>query len=269
MSKLQKPNASHMDLSIAEDMFTAGTQLKKFIEKNSLSTVIQGRSYAHVDAWKFAGSMFGLTAITERPEKKHNEGEMIRISYAMVTRQGRNGAYQKEEIIYYGYTHDDEGYRMATSGKHVIKEVVKPHFAYECVCNVIRLSDREIVSSGTGFCSNLEASKAMFDEYSVNSTSQTRSIGKAYRNLLGYIMNEAGYASTPAEEMTEDHLKESVVEKPNKSGKPLMSKTQVNGTLMKISKGEISGLDQIEKHFDITDDQRNAFVSFLTSKNKS
>lgn len=257
-------NDSLMNLSNSKDMFVVGLALKEFIKKNKLSTNIQGKEYAHVDAWKFAGSMFGLTAIPEKPDKKHESGEMMRISYAMVTRQGRNGPYQKEEIVYYGYIHDSEGYRIATTGKHITKELVKPHFAYECGCDVIRLSDREVVSSGTGFCSNLEASKAMFDEYSVNSTAQTRSIGKAYRNILGYIMNEAGYEATPKEEMEEDHIKESIGSKEPTPTKPKMTKDQVNGTLLAINKGAITSIDDIEEHFYIDDDQRASFTSLFS-----
>ena len=48
----------HQKLSLANpnDLLEAGEVLKAYIEKNKLSTMIGGKSYAHVDAWKFAGS---------------------------------------------------------------------------------------------------------------------------------------------------------------------------------------------------------------------
>lgn len=56
---------------------------------------------------------------------------------------------------------------------------------------------------GTGFavCSKLEAKKKTFDDYAILSMAQTRAIGKAYRNLIGWVMKMTGYESTPAEEM--------------------------------------------------------------------
>lgn len=54
---------------------------------------------------------------------------------------------------------------------------------------------------GVAICSNKETSKKSFDEYAVLSMAQTRAIGKAYRNRIGWIMKLAGYESSPSEEM--------------------------------------------------------------------
>src|SRR4051812_47200234 len=59
----------------------------------------------------------------------------------------------------------------------------------------------DIISRGFALCSKEESKKASFDEYAVLSMAQTRAIGKAYRNVVGYVMKLAGYESTPAEEM--------------------------------------------------------------------
>lgn len=59
----------------------------------------------------------------------------------------------------------------------------------------------EVVSRGFAMCSNKETNKRAFDEYAVLSMAQTRAIGKAYRNLIGWIMKLADYESTPSEEM--------------------------------------------------------------------
>lgn len=65
---------------------------------------------------------------------------------------------------------------------------------------VDRKTDK-VVSVGMALCSNEESKKKSFDEYAVLSMAQTRAIGKAYRNLLGWVMKLAGYESTPSEEM--------------------------------------------------------------------
>ncbi len=59
----------------------------------------------------------------------------------------------------------------------------------------------EVLGSGFAICSNKENKKKSFDEYAILSMAQTRAIGKAYRNLVGWVMKLAGYESTPKEEM--------------------------------------------------------------------
>lgn len=59
----------------------------------------------------------------------------------------------------------------------------------------------EVVGYGFAICSNKESKKKSFDEYAIASMAQTRAIGKAYRNKMGWVMKLAGYSSTPAEEM--------------------------------------------------------------------
>jgi len=58
------------------------------------------------------------------------------------------------------------------------------------------------VGRGDALCSNKEEKKKSFDEYAILSMAQTRAIGKAFRNKLGWVMKLAGYESTPSEEMT-------------------------------------------------------------------
>jgi hypothetical protein len=60
--------------------------------------------------------------------------------------------------------------------------------------------DKEI-AVGYAVCSSKESLKKGFDEYAILSMAQTRAIGKAYRNKIGFIMKLAGFNSTPAEEM--------------------------------------------------------------------
>jgi hypothetical protein len=59
----------------------------------------------------------------------------------------------------------------------------------------------KVVGVGFAVCSKEENKKKTFDEYAIVSMAQTRAIGKAYRNYIGWIIKMAGYESTPAEEM--------------------------------------------------------------------
>lgn len=61
--------------------------------------------------------------------------------------------------------------------------------------------DGTLMGVGIAICSNEEDKKKSFDEYAVASMAQTRAIGKAYRNLIGWVINMSGYEATPAEEM--------------------------------------------------------------------
>ena len=71
---------------------------------------------------------------------------------------------------------------------------------------IVRMKDGVVIGFGAALCSNLETKKRSFDEYAVLSMAQTRAIGKAYRNSIGWVMKLAGYESTPAEEMVKPHL---------------------------------------------------------------
>jgi len=66
---------------------------------------------------------------------------------------------------------------------------------------LILMKDDKVVANGFALCSSKEANKKNFDEYAVLSMAQTRAIGKAYRNLVGWVMKLAGYEGTPSEEM--------------------------------------------------------------------
>jgi hypothetical protein len=66
---------------------------------------------------------------------------------------------------------------------------------------IINLKDGAIISRGFAVCSSKETKKKGFDEYAVLSMAQTRAIGKAYRNVIGWVMKLAGYETTPSEEM--------------------------------------------------------------------
>jgi hypothetical protein len=72
---------------------------------------------------------------------------------------------------------------------------------YQSKVSLLNLRDGQIVGGGFAVCSNKEQGKKFFQEYAIASMAQTRAIGKAYRNLLAWIIRAAGYEPTPAEEM--------------------------------------------------------------------
>ncbi len=58
------------------------------------------------------------------------------------------------------------------------------------------------IGAGYALASSKEAIKRNFDEYAIYSLAQTRAIGKAYRNKIGFLIKLAGMETTPAEEIT-------------------------------------------------------------------
>lgn len=86
---------------------------------------------------------------------------------------------------------------------------------YMATCEVRNINTGNVVATGIALCSNAEKTKRYFDEYAILSMAQTRAIGKAYRNLLAWLMKAAGFEATPAEEM------DFAVQEPKKPSKPV------------------------------------------------
>lgn len=84
---------------------------------------------------------------------------------------------------------------------------------YMATCEVRNITTGQLVATGIALCSNAEKTKRFFDEYAILSMAQTRAIGKAYRNLLAWLMKAAGFEATPAEEM-DFAVKEEPTKKP-------------------------------------------------------
>jgi hypothetical protein len=72
---------------------------------------------------------------------------------------------------------------------------------WQAQADLIDQKTGKTIGSGFAICSKEEMKKQSFDEYAILSMAQTRAIGKAYRNLIGWVMKLAGYEPTPAEEM--------------------------------------------------------------------
>lgn len=72
---------------------------------------------------------------------------------------------------------------------------------YQAKVKLLNLKNQQEIGSGFAICSNRENGKRNYQEFAIASMAQTRAIGKAYRNILAWIIRAAGYEPTPAEEM--------------------------------------------------------------------
>lgn len=63
------------EISKASDMVDLAKTLKTHIVKYGLFTNIQGKAYAHVEGWQFAGGMLGVFAKIEKVERLSTEKE--------------------------------------------------------------------------------------------------------------------------------------------------------------------------------------------------
>lgn len=230
-----------LKLSNLDDVYNFAKKLKKYITDNKLSVQIQGREYAYVDGWKFALVSFGLVPIVGSPERI-DAGKLAYIFSRWVEFKNKYGKIEKVLKVYFAGTNSEvaEEIRKKQPPDHEMKV---EYFAYRCECSLKNMATGEIVGSGYALCTNIESKKTGFDEYAVLSMSQTRAIGKASRNLIGFVMNHAGLESTPAEEM------EPLVD-------PMMppagiteeeKKPADDFTDMKIEVGDCKSLEELEK----------------------
>ena len=65
-----------------------------------------------------------------------------------------------------------------------------------------RMPDGRVVGRADAICTRAENRWGKADDYAVMSMAQTRATSKALRGPLGFVVALAGYATTPAEEMT-------------------------------------------------------------------
>lgn len=185
-------------LSLANQQHIAdfGRVLKKYIDDNKLFTQIQGNKHAHADAWKFTALSFGLTPIIQDPERI-DKGAMVTTLFEPFTNK-----YGKKDIRPFISTIQHESI-TADMLEKAIRKYQSDFYNYKCICELVNIQTGTIMGRGEGRCSNQELNKVEWKEYAVSSMAQTRAIGKAGRNLFGFIMNEAGFEATPAEEVDE------------------------------------------------------------------
>lgn len=148
----EKKDIRHYNIEKIADMTGMANVLKTYIVKQGLFSNIQGKNYAHVEGWQFAGGMMNLYPKVIKVENLSNDKEI----------------------------------------------------KWRADVEIVDMKTGKVVANGFAVCSNKEANKTKNEEYAILSMAQTRAIGKAYRNLIGWVMKLAGYESTPSEEMTID-----------------------------------------------------------------
>jgi hypothetical protein len=84
---------------------------------------------------------------------------------------------------------------------HVINVSTETEIKYQAKVTLFDLRSGHTVGAGFAICSSKEQGKKFYQEFAIMSMAQTRAIGKAYRNILAWIIRAAGYEPTPAEEM--------------------------------------------------------------------
>ncbi len=191
------------DLSKPVQALQVAAELQKFVIQQKLTVKIQDKDYPLVEAWQFAGSQFGLYPILVECK---NESD-----YA------------------------DRHYTWSDKWNNP-REKKTQHFKYRSTVEIRRFSDDRILSRGSMVCTNDEQMKHTFDEYSVESMSQTRAEGKAWRMLLAWVMKAAGFEQTPAEEM--EDAKEFYENCPTPLEKKLLIDLVYSSTLDEAKKGE-------------------------------
>ncbi|HEY4651252.1 MAG TPA: hypothetical protein VIG72_07545 [Pontibacter sp.] len=85
--------------------------------------------------------------------------------------------------------------------EHLVNISTDDEIKYQAKVNLLDLRSQQVVGAGFAICSNKEQGKKYYQEFAIASMAQTRAIGKAYRNILAWIIRAAGYEPTPAEEM--------------------------------------------------------------------
>jgi len=189
------------NLTQPDDIVNFSQVLRDFITQSKLSTKIRGDEYVNVDGWKFAGLNFGLVPIVTEPIAQHIQGQSIMVLYHEIEKRFQN---QKKKVVEPFFASTNEAlykeYKERYTDK-IVKSVITDYFNYRCGCDIINTSNNMKVGSGFGLCSNLEMAKSSFDEFAVYSMAQTRSIGRGFKNVIGFIMKASGYSETPKEEM--------------------------------------------------------------------
>ena len=88
--------------------------------------------------------------------------------------------------------------------EHVINVGSPDELKYQAKVTLFDIRHGVTVGAGFAVCSNKESGKKFYQEFAIMSMAQTRAVGKAYRNILAWIIRAAGYEPTPAEEMDYD-----------------------------------------------------------------
>ncbi|MEQ9441092.1 MAG: hypothetical protein RIG62_18760 [Cyclobacteriaceae bacterium] len=125
---------------------------------------------------------------------------------------------------------------------------------YQAKVRLQNIKTQQTVGSGFAICSNRENGKRNYQEFAIASMAQTRAIGKAYRNILAWIIRAAGYEPTPAEEM--DYMNEPATPKSNSEKGTRVGKRSSSASTTKEAKNSVVEKAQIGG--DKTDNQEKS-----------
>jgi alkylated DNA nucleotide flippase Atl1 len=125
-----------------------------------------------------------------------------------------------------------------------------------------------VVSRGFAICSQKEMNRLRSDEYVLASMAQTRAIGKAYRNVIGWVMKLANYEPTPAEEIVNLGGK-SVIEKEQELKEK--QENMYEKILIVLGKeNDIKRLEELKTKIEtakgLTEEQKGQLLDFVNSK---
>lgn len=139
---------------------------------------------------------------------------------------------------------------------------VKIDNGYEAYVELVRMNDGAVIGGASAICTREERNWSNRDEYAVKSMAATRATGKAYRLAFSWIMNLAGYESTPAEEMVDAEVTE--IKEHAGNTKPKLN------TPMSIEMANTAKSKDGRYYKDIPDDElalkRMGHVDFLNNK---
>lgn len=171
MSNIQTTQiALQYDLSKPQSLLNLATEMQRFCKEKNLTSTIQGKEFPNVEAWQFLGINLGVMP------------QILSVE--------NTSTYRKKEVRFYV---KNVGWQT--------KEIEE--YSAVAKCQLVNISNGQIVGYAEAVCSNTESLKVHFEEYAVFSMAQTRAIAKAYRLSFGWIMKASGFEATPAEEMYE------------------------------------------------------------------
>lgn len=143
------------------------------------------------------------------PMSIHNPSDVMKFANTLkqfIVKNKLSCEIQGKQYVYVdGWKFAGVNFGLVPMAKKPVNESKEGETKYSCECDLVRMNDNVVIGYGFALCSNKEFKKKNFDEYAIASMAQTRAIAKAFRNLLGFVMNEAGFESTPADEMDEKY----------------------------------------------------------------
>jgi len=251
-----------LSLTNMVEIMEFGKVLNKYIKANKLSVVIEGKDYPLCGAWKYAGVNFGLTAVPVELIPQHKEGQYVTLLwkkqlYEGKKKDGSTYKYEKDVVFFSGWAHHTELIDRMKVQNRVTREKTMPYYSYKCVVEVQRNSDGKVMTKGTSVCTNMEDMKAGFQEYAIMGQAQTRTISRALRNLLDFVLQAAGMEPTPGEEMPhepEDRHSDGQTPRTNNVTKPPASDYVFKQWVERAKKGE-KVLDKALENLSLTDEQ--------------